>query len=717
MQGAYDADNPNGTGRFPQGTRVTYLFRLYRKLTPPDLIPDGAEAAAGGDRGILETIRSDVQAARAFLQSKILQPLQSSAHQGRVLVREIKVPLIIESRDEVPDVRSHFSYVRGGIPGENFFIDLPFRNAKGVTHFRISFRTFWTPIQVDGVTVDGDSCLLDLQQLVEDYLYPPDGGSTSDFELYWVDLLAAVSAEDPFGASEWWIHPPRNGVRVRQSSQRPFTRFGSLEFLGLRSNRDLAKAEDGLLGSLFGLGTLSNLLSAIGLGGLVELMTAVFGVIKEVQGLIDDINAVVAAVIDVIVGIRQFIQVTVAKIRGLLNGIQQIIGQLEEAYELARDIPSLLDDQLRLLRQSFPGLVDDPDSAVVLTDSLARTRDFLLAVVADPSKFVPPLATGPTLPQTIALQIPPGTTIERLARDANVSAETLVNANGLRYPFVDARVRTEHIATAAAAARSAVAVPGADPTATFKSALADSERALAWVRTQGIAVDSVIAALFKTAVAAAQSAYDRARTGGAAVATAGELAALAAAESAAADIAVRLPSQPGVLYAGDAVRIPQERTEQIPSVVGIDGSRLNLIASSTGSAVTEDERLFGIDFFLDDDGNLEWDADRRDLRLDRGLEHMANVLARYVRLPLGALRFAPGVGNYAFDDLAKWQTPSDNRRLAYAIHRTLSQDPRVRTVRSVRAESYAGVAQIRFDADLINGQRVTDLRAPLQAAA
>lgn len=666
MEAAFDVQNPNGTGRRKPGDRVVHIYRLYRK------VPPGGSSLGdlAGDGGILDTVRQGIRRVRQIIRDSTLAPLQGTGIgdqlQGRVLEREVQVVLVLDAFDEIPEVRSSFTYVSDGIPGENFFIDVPFANAKGVTHFRLAYRTFWTPILVNGVPVDGDAALLELQKLFDDYLYPPDGGSCADHELYWVDLNAPVSAQDPFGESEWLIHPLRHRPRVRMALPRTFTRFVAVEFLGLRSNRDLARAEDGLLGSLFGSSALAQLLNVLGLGELAGFITDVFGVADEFVGLLEDLNSLVILATDWINGVNELIEFSFAKARAILVAVQELIGRVESAIEDVQNIPNLVENQVRLLRQNVPGLVDDPTSGYLLTGSLRRTRDFLLAVTADPSRFRPALASAPVLPRTLAVQVAADTSIERIAQSANVSVATLIEANGLQYPFVDGRERP-----------------------TQKLARLQAEQT-DYVQRDQARADAGLPPLYTV-----------------------QRAQLDAAIAAATTELTTAPALPNVLYAGDVIRIPQERPERLPSVVGIDGSRLNLIAAATGEPVTEEERIFGIDFYLSPEGNLEWDPDRRDLRLDRGLEHIRNVQLRYMRLPLGALRFAPAIGNFAFADLGRWQTAADNRLLAYAAYRTLVQDPRVRTVRRVRAESHRGVASLVYDAELINGQELLELRTPV----
>src|SRR5690349_15573289 len=120
MQAAYDVNNPNGTGRRPQGARVTFIFRLYRTLRPTTL------DTANESGGILGAARSASASARTFIQDQILARLQSRPGERRVLVREVQCPLIIDAQEEIPEMRSSFTYVADGPAGQNFYIDQPF---------------------------------------------------------------------------------------------------------------------------------------------------------------------------------------------------------------------------------------------------------------------------------------------------------------------------------------------------------------------------------------------------------------------------------------------------------------------------------------------------------------------------------------------------------------------------------------------------------------
>lgn len=693
-QAAYDVTSPNGSARLPQGERVIAVFRLYRRVGAA-VIGDVAGAEGDAVNSFLGDVRETVRAGRQLLQ-KANQFLQG----GRVLEREYQFVMFIEQLTEAPAVRTRFSYVRNG-----YFVDvLP--NAQGVTQWRLAGRTHWTPVLVNGVPVDGDAALKDLKELIEDRFFPPDGSSAGDYELYWFNYLSAISAEDPFGAFEWLIHPVRHGLQVQQIAARPFQRSFTFEFLGLRNNQDVAKSEDGFLDGLLSQGFLKELLDYFELGALATALEEIFGIIEEVRGLLEDAANVVTAVTDYALAVQQTITSSIAKVRGLLTGVQTIIGRIEDGLDLIRDIPDLTEEQWALVRQNYPGLSggDSEQTAYAALRELRALRTLLSAVVIQPA-FTAPLAPRQ---QTIALDVQVGTSLDRLARDTGVTPELLVLANDLRHPFIDATVRSERIHEAAAAAAASAPSLGADPVGAAAAILSNAESAVASLLTHPGVDDSTKAAL-RAGAATAKGLHERVTAAGMGAATPAELQVLQAAATAAATFAAARPSAPKVLYAGDRIRVPQPSGNVLPSVVGRDGNQI----LATGEALTEEERLFGIDFVLNDNGDLEWDPATFDLKLARGLTNMDQVQRRYVKLPLGALRFAPGIGNFAYADIAKWQGPGTNRLLAYAMYVTLSQDPRIKRVRNIRAETRGGVSHLVYDALLINGKDVPALRAPV----
>jgi len=587
---------------------VIYVFRIYRKMQPQSTTPtvesrgDGVAAAvrraAGVATSAIGTARDTVQRGLARLQG-------SDVSQRRYLEKEYRLPLVVERFDRSPELRTQFSYTHDG-----YFLDTA-PNGRGVTYFSIAGRSFWQPVVVNGVAVDGDSAIQELQYLIDDYLQPAGGRLTSDYELYWLDLTAPVSAQDPIGEYEWLIHPSRAGLRTGKVAQRPWTFSFSLEFIGLRSNRDLAKAEDGLWSFLISRSFLGGLVTDLGLEDAVAAIRDVMGVLEEVEGLISDVNNVVVAVNDYVNAGVQAMQIGVAKVRSVIAGVKEVRARIEDGIQRLRDLPETVGAEFGLLARDFPGLVTGGESrGIAALAGIGRMLDFLHAVSAN-------AATAEQRDTTTLVAVAPGVTLEQVAFQAQVSTDTLIALNGLQFPFVVGAPRP----------------------------------------TNG--------------------------------------------------------ALPGVIYAGESLRVPTPARRGLPpSVVPMHGQLASNVEALTGEAPTEEDRLFGFDFLLDGNG-LRWDEDARDIVLDRGLDHIAHVQDRYVRLPLGTLRYAPQLGNFAYDNLGDWQTPGTNELLAAALYRTLQQDPRVAEIRSMRAETYAGAARLTYDLLLINGATVADAQVTI----
>lgn len=618
-QAAYDVDAPNGSARRPPGDRVISIFRLYRKVSAVQLAPAGGtpssfDLSLGGIRSGIQGLREEVRGFTSKYLAPTIGPLA-----GRILEKEFQFVLILERTEQATDLRTSFSYVRDG-----YFIDTPLANGRGVTRFSISGRTHWTPVLVNGVPVDGDSALKDFQELIDDYFFPAKkrGAVTADYELYWINLNAPISAEDPFGEFEWLIHPIGRGLRISQSAQRPFQRFFTFEFLGLESNRDRAKADDGFLAGLFSRGFLARLLDALPIDGVRQAIDDVFGIATDTRALMDDVANVVTTVNDYLTGLTQFIKASFAQVRSLLTGIQTIIGRIQDGINILRSLPDLFSEQWRLLQQNWPGLVTDPDTGIIAIDQCNRLRDVLFALAAQPHLFQPPIiSTVPAgaLTQSVTLPIPPGASIDTVAREAEVDIDTLIAANNLRYPFVSPGPRPERQRAAAEAAEI------------------ESRRLV------GLAQGAIEAAVAAGKPAADVDYLNRERDRA--------ILRAAAAEQALDALDALGQSQPGVLYAGDPIRVPDTRAAARPSIRPLDPELEAAVTLLTNQPVSDEDRIFGFDLELDDDGNLVWNVDRADLAIERGLDHIARVQTRYVQLPLGALRFAPGLGNHAHDAL------------------------------------------------------------------
>lgn len=150
---------------------------------------------------------------------------------------------------------------------------------------------------------------------------------------------------------------------------------------------------------------------------------------------------------------------------------------------------------------------------------------------------------------------------------------------------------------------------------------------------------------------------------------------------------------PWVARAGDRIRVPE-----------VEGD-LGVVAG-TQAASAEDEHLFGRDLFVNPATRaLELDPTTGDLRIVAGIDNLLQGLRHLLRLPLGALTYAPDVGSYlAAETQGAWGGDLHARLAAIAARRTLTQDPRIRAVRRVQVRTYDGVTDLSFEADATSGR-------------
>jgi hypothetical protein len=171
----------------------------------------------------------------------------------------------------------------------------------------------------------------------------------------------------------------------------------------------------------------------------------------------------------------------------------------------------------------------------------------------------------------------------------------------------------------------------------------------------------------------------------------------------------RLPlnDDPDAVYLGEAVQAqltpgPQVRAVSIfPADAEIEATQ----ARALGRPITLEDRLMGVDLRHDMVArDVVWDTSRTDLALLGGLASMLAMLERYMILPLGALRYAPGVGTYLGEVIGGWARPDNYGLALLAVHKTLAQDPRVRRVRRVELSTVGGSLRLTYDAELVDGR-------------
>jgi len=643
---AYDTQYPNGSGRRQPNDRVILVFRLYHVLPPQT--QTSFPSLNVSDAGVVDVIEKGL----TFVRDAIRWIAPSS----RILISELRVPLLVNRVEFVPDARIAFGYTQAG-----YYVDKihtpPY--AQGVTRISIQGSTYWTPFVVNGVPMDGESAFQALDNLFDEYLNPrvnplPAGGHS---ELQMIYLMNAPSAEDQFWKQEWTIIPSPTGVRQQQSSSQPFLRKFSLNLIGLDNNSDRRKRQgDGFLSDLLGKGFLRDLLT-VGGYDLIGIIDTIYGTARKWVTTLDEINSAIKQVTDYATGLQVFILDGIGIIRSAITGIEQIIGTLEDAVDQIAAFPDLLSDELDRFKQTFPGLSDgNPEPLMAGLTQAKGARDFLMAaLVAETSYAIP---TSPSAALAVPIRIPTVGSLVELAAANGVTNDSLIVQNNLQWPFFVAALRPESLiaqreqeaSTLRAEARRRRATSG---TTTTTSWVAEAEAR---------------AVLAEDALRNAQAAP---------------------------------PALPGVLYHGDLVKIPKQPTEL--------GGIFPL------SEVTDEEtRLFGRDLLVSE-YDLVWDPEARDLKMVSGLDNIQQVQRHYFYLRPRELRHAPGVGNFAWEDQGQWQGHGQSRLLALAVHKTLTQDPRIRTISNLQAITYAGISTISFSVELINGLHVPRMSVEARA--
>ena len=123
-----------------------------------------------------------------------------------------------------------------------------------------------------------------------------------------------------------------------------------------------------------------------------------------------------------------------------------------------------------------------------------------------------------------------------------------------------------------------------------------------------------------------------------------------------------------------------------------------------GRASLED-RLFGVDFKLDADGNMVWDAAAGDAALVAGLDNLKqSVEIIDLGLDIGSLAHNPTKGSYLKRDVGTFVAAEDVRVLARSVERTLRTNPRIASVRNVDVRVRGGHGDITFTAVAVNGR-------------
>lgn len=159
---------------------------------------------------------------------------------------------------------------------------------------------------------------------------------------------------------------------------------------------------------------------------------------------------------------------------------------------------------------------------------------------------------------------------------------------------------------------------------------------------------------------------------------------------------------PWVAYLGEWIQVPIAAGAS-STVAGSESPN----AAGARGAVDEDDRLFGVDFYVNADRNLELDPATGDVRLIGGTNNLFQALRHLLALPVGALHTAPSLGSYlAAEATGSFASSLQLRLNAIAARRTLEQDPRIQRVRSLVVSTANGSTRVACELDAINGRPI-----------
>lgn len=303
------------------------------------------------------------------------------------------------------------------------------------------------------------------------------------------------------------------------------------------------------------------------------------------------------------------------------------------------------------------------ESMVIECENLRDIQTFLLEMNFQRESFVDYATTyGRSGASFKFIRISPGDKLPDIALSSGVSEADIIEANGLNWPFIAESTRPSNQLKFSEERRKKISL-------LIDDSLSDDQR------------DRLYAELGE---------LDR--------------------QDAIANQNLSIEASNKVAYYGDIIRIPQKRNAQLPT--SIIGTRDNFIRGSSSAKTTEDF-IFGTDLFVNDNGDLEWDNENGDFISISGIPNVIAAQKKYIKVPVGQLKHAPGIGSYIYEVINKWASPGNNRLLAYSLWKTLIQDPRVKSVENVTAKHYGGKTEIEYKMTLIDGVDVNKVRIPI----
>lgn len=164
------------------------------------------------------------------------------------------------------------------------------------------------------------------------------------------------------------------------------------------------------------------------------------------------------------------------------------------------------------------------------------------------------------------------------------------------------------------------------------------------------------------------------------------------------------PPAPGtfyVAYQGDTIRIPSRAGQPQATARGGDPGASNALRPGE----SDDERIFGRDLYVNPETRaLELDPSTSDVRTIAGVPNLLQRLRHIIVIPVGTLRISPESGSYLLaESRGRWGGGTQVRLNAVAAQRTIRQDPGIAAVRKIRVSQYDGRLKVEFEAETVAG--------------
>jgi hypothetical protein len=161
-----------------------------------------------------------------------------------------------------------------------------------------------------------------------------------------------------------------------------------------------------------------------------------------------------------------------------------------------------------------------------------------------------------------------------------------------------------------------------------------------------------------------------------------------------------------VLYFGDNIILPVQQQPANPSLNQIM-LPADIVAGTEGREFSLEERLFGSDLALDDDGDLVVNDATKDLQTRSGTDNLLQSYRIGFKLRLGGLNHYPSYGNYTKQEVGSGMTRPTRELVALGALKTIMLNPRTAQVTRLKVTASRGRMDIEADIAAIGGVRIS----------